>query len=55
MILSPKPLEDANMAKLATTVVLLALATTMANAQAQQQSGSAPSRSDRADSCERTG
>jgi sporulation protein YlmC with PRC-barrel domain len=31
-------LEDANMAKLATTVVLLALATTVAGAQAQQQS-----------------
>jgi hypothetical protein len=31
-------LEDANMAKLATTVVLLALATTVVGAQAQQQS-----------------
>jgi sporulation protein YlmC with PRC-barrel domain len=34
----PQSLEDANMAKLTTTAVLLALATTVAGAQAQQQS-----------------
>jgi sporulation protein YlmC with PRC-barrel domain len=36
--LIPQSLEDANMAKLTTTAVLLALATTVAGAQAQQQS-----------------